>query len=541
VKRRATQSIESQFAAVVVLRVRAAIYESAAQTRRTLGWRAPTTSPNFAVELLTTLRDRSRDAVRKDGYAKGVIDKLVYNSVGTGLVPMPLSVNKQFKKLALKFWKEWTDYSDADGTLEWYGQQSEAVRCWLEAGEVFLRLRSRRPEDGIRVPLQVQVLEPEMCPHTYNGTAPNGGRIRAGIEFDAIGRRVAYYFFASRPGDLNDWNQGDLRRVPAESVLHVYKPVRAGQVRGIPHLTQALVKLRELDKFDDATVLRQQLTAMFVAFLKKAASTDAAIVPILGRPTESAQGDTRPALRLQPGIFQELAPGEEIQFSNPPDVMAGYQDFIKQQLRGVSAATGVPYEILTGDMSGLNDRTMRVVLHEFRRQIMAEQHQTLAFQLCRPVWRAWMDRAVLLTDVFAGVVTPAEYLADPEPWQAVKWMPQGWPYMHPVQDRQAAKDAVRSGFMSRTDVVAEQGEDAEAVDLQQAADNERADELGLVYDSDPRYTSSAGLTQARPTGSVIPGQEEAADAAAAVPEKEDEDEDDGGAEPAAFPPPAGRY
>ena len=44
---------------------------------------------------------------------------------------------------------------------------------------------------------------------------------------------------------------------------------RAGQIRGIPHLTAALIRLRELDKFDDATLLRQQLSAMFVAFLKK--------------------------------------------------------------------------------------------------------------------------------------------------------------------------------------------------------------------------------------------------------------------------------
>jgi capsid protein len=35
-------------------------------------------------------------------------------------------------------------------------------------------------------------------------------------------------------------------------------------------------------------------------------------------------------------------------------------------------------------------------------------------------------------------------------------------------------------------VVSEQGYDAEAIDREIAADNARADELGLEYDSDPR-------------------------------------------------------
>jgi hypothetical protein len=32
----------------------------------------------------------------------------------------------------------------------------------------------------------------------------------------------------------------------------------------------------------------------------------------------------------------------------------------------------------------------------------------------------------------------------------VKWVPQGWPYINPVQDIQASKDAVRAGFSSRS-------------------------------------------------------------------------------------------
>ena len=48
---------------------------------------------------------------------------------------------------------------------------------WLEAGEVFLRLRRRLPSDGLRVPLQIQVIEAELCPHTYDRQLPNGNKV----------------------------------------------------------------------------------------------------------------------------------------------------------------------------------------------------------------------------------------------------------------------------------------------------------------------------------------------------------------------------
>jgi capsid protein len=37
-------------------------------------------------------------------------------------------------------------------------------------------------------------------------------------------------------------------RVPAEEVIHLFRPLRPGQIRGEPWLARALVKLNELDQ-----------------------------------------------------------------------------------------------------------------------------------------------------------------------------------------------------------------------------------------------------------------------------------------------------
>jgi lambda family phage portal protein len=473
----------------------ATAYEAGSNARRTTGWHAPTASANAAIlGNLTTLRDRARAATRNDGFAEGAIGKLAANIVGTGIKPLSQAADPAFRAQAQALWLRWTDEADADGLFDFYGLQTLAVRSWLEGGECFARLRLRLEADGLSVPLQVQLLEPELCPHT-NSQVFDTKKIRAGIEFNAIGQRVAYQFHPSRP-ELDDYDASRLVSVPADLVAHVYQPLRPGQLRGLPHLTQALVALYELRKFSDAVLIRQQVAAMFAGFMKRApaVSTVDTIDPLTNETRVTV--DSKPMVNLQPGTMQELEPGEEVNFTDPPDAK-DYPDFMRQCLYQIAAAIGLPYELLTGDMRNVNDRTVRVILNEFRGRVSAWQHQVLAYQFCRKVWRAWMDQCWL----HGLLPIPDSYATDPSPWLAVKWMPPLVPYIQPVQDIQAQKDAIRSGLTSRSATVSEHGEDAEAIDLEQQMDNERADRLGLVYDTDPRKVSNAGLTQARAKGS----------------------------------------
>jgi lambda family phage portal protein len=462
-----------------------ATYEGASQTRRARGWNAPTIGPNSGVVYsLRTLRDRSRAAVRNDGFADSGIDSLVSNLVGTGILPQSKAPDPAFRERLHQLWLDWTDLADADGLCDFYGLQALAVRGWLEGGEVFIRLRPRLPQDGLPVPLQVQLLEPELVPHEYNG-ALGGNWIRAGIEFDPIGRRAAYWAYQQRPDQLDPFaGGGTMVRLPAEGVVHLYEPLRAGQIRGLPQLTRALVKLHDLDVYDDATLLRQQLSNLFVGFLtRNGLEGEAQVDPITGQAIEREGDDA--LIGLEPGLFQELAAGENVTWSDPPEA-TGYADFMRAQLMGAAVATGVPYEILTGDLREINDRTVRVILQEFRRRVERRQHHTIAFVLNRPVWLAFIQQAVLS----GALAVPSAYWDDPTPWHRAEWIPPAWPYLHPVQDVEHEKMMVRAGFKSRAQVVKERGWDIEAVDAEIAADNARADRLGVQFDSDGRRPAS---------------------------------------------------
>ena len=446
-------------------------YEAAAATRRTTGWTPATSDINTLVfRNADTLRSRSRDMVRRNPWAANAIDAFVGNSIGTGIKPQSLHVDAGVKEQIQSLWLRWTDEADSSGLTDFYGLQAIACRAVIEAGECFIRLRPRRPEDGLLVPLQLQLLEAEHLPTAETRRLENGNYIRAGIEFNGIGRRVAYHLYREHPGDTsNPMASTELVRVPAESVLHLFRPLRPGQLRGQPWLTQVLIKLHELDQYDDAELVRKKTAAMFAGFITKNAPQDSLI-------GESKPNDAGVATAgMEPGTLQVLLPGEDVTFSAPADVGASYETFMRVQLRSIAAGMGITYEQLTGDLTGVNYSSIRAGLLEFRRRCEQFQHQVIVFQMCRPIWKAWLQAAVL-----SGALPKAAAGSD------AKWIPPGFAWVDPLKDIRAQTMAVRAGFKSRAEVVSEQGYDAEAIDREIAADNERADVLGVHYDTDAR-------------------------------------------------------
>ena len=187
------------------------------------------------------------------------------NAVGCGIKPSSLVEDAALKDQIQRLWLAWTDEADADGLTDFYGLQAMAARAMFEAGECFVRLRPRRPEDGLTVPLQLQMLASEHLQLAKNETLPNGHEVILGIEFDRLGRRVAYHFHRTHPGDVRQSGVGETVRVPAAQVCHVFHPLAEGQLRGVPWVAPAMVRLWLLDQYDDAELDRKQVAAMFAA------------------------------------------------------------------------------------------------------------------------------------------------------------------------------------------------------------------------------------------------------------------------------------
>jgi len=467
------------------------VHEAAGRGRRALAWTSG--NPGAVAAMLATsaeLRIKSRDLVRRNAWAQAGIEAFVANAVGTGIKPQSLCENEHFKSAAQLLWRDWVEEADAAGQTDFYGLQALACRAMLEGGECLIRLRPRRAEDGLSVPLQLQLLEPEHLPLSLNTDLPSGNVVRSGIEFDALGQRAAYHLHRAHPEDgalapMSRHGAMDTIRIPAAEIIHLYRVLRPGQIRGEPWLARALVKLNELDQYDDAELVRKKTAAMFAGFVTRANTED----NLMGEGQANAEGIALAG--LEPGTLQILEPGEDIKFSDPADVGGSYSEFLRTQFRAVAAAIGITYEQLTGDLTGVNYSSIRAGMLEFRRRCEMVQHSVLVHQMCRPVWAAWMKQAVLAGALDApgfargGPARRRQYLA-------VKWVPQGWQWVDPEKEYKAMLLAIRAGLMSRSEAISANGYDAEDIDREIAADNQRADELGLILDSDARYTTRDG-------------------------------------------------
>lgn len=268
--------------------------------------------------------------------------------------------------------------------------------------------------------------------------------------------------------------------MPASDICHLFRGSRPGQDRGEPWLARALRTLYELDGYLDAELVRKKNAARLVGFIRRKIDGDEGLPGSGPLGADPAEDDGAATVEFEPGTLQVLADGEDVTICEPTDVGPNFEVFVRESKRQVAAALGLLYELLSGDYSQLNDRTLRAALNDFRRAVEGWQHQLVVFQFCRPVWQRWIDLALL-----SGALVPPPGMSRAEA-AMVKWIPQAWPYIHPVQDVQGKAMEVQAGFSSRTQKVAEGGYDAEVIDAENKADNDRADDLGLSYTSDGR-------------------------------------------------------
>lgn len=425
------------------------------------------------------LRSRCRDTLRNNAHANAAADSFVANLIGTGIKPSSLlSDQPDMREAIMELWLDWTDECDADGLADLYGMQTIVARSIFEAGECFIRFRPRKIEDDYLVPLQIQLLESEMCPIGKNEKAKNGNFVMNGIELDFLGKRAAYYFYPTHPGDAPiepDVTGLEPVRVPASEVLHIFRCTRPGQMRGVPLITPALTRLFFLDQYDDAELERKRIAAMFAGFITTPTPED--VIPLDGIDTSAPQENV--ALSgLEPGTMQTLLPGEDIKFSEPADVGGTYEAYQYRQQLAIFSALGIPYSVGTSDLRRANYSSLRGSIVEYRRKLEQIQHNIIVFQMCAPIWKRWMDTAVLAQ---ALPINETIYLSDKRIYQRVRWIPQRNDWVDPLKDRQAEKLAVDAGFKSRSDVVEAEGHDPEENDQRIAADREREEQLNLVF------------------------------------------------------------
>jgi lambda family phage portal protein len=462
------------------------MYEGAKVSRLTSDWVTGGTSADAEIKgSLPRLRNRSRQLVRDNDYARQAIRAVRNNVIGTG-IRMQAQVRMQrgggrldqtVNDAIENAWAMWgrKDSCHTAGRLSFTDIERLLVGSMAESGEVFVRM-VRQPFGRSKVPFALEIIESDLLDDTYTGgSTVEGNEWRMGVELDRWGRPVRYAFLTKHPGDsgVGGMPVGAPRHrfVAAEEVIHLYLMDRPGQTRGVPMLASAIQRLHMVAGYEQAEVVRARASSALMGFITSPEGE------LMG--DEVMDGER--VSNFEPGVFKYLAPGESVTVPQLDAPDGQLEPFMRAMLRAMAAGVGCSYETISRDFSQTNYSSSRLSLLEDRENWKALQ-QFMIENFHRPVFEAWLEMAVL-----SGVLNLPAYETDPERYRQVRWMPRGWAWVDPAKEVDAYKEAVRCGFKTQADVVAEQGGDLEELLLARKAEVDRADELELYFDSNPEH------------------------------------------------------
>jgi lambda family phage portal protein len=439
-------------------------YDAASAGNRASSWRPKASDADGAAARRARLAYVARDMIRNTPFALRAQQVITNNVIGDGIIWKVKAKDAVFVRDLRATLKRHFDTTaiDADGRSNLYGLQRLVMNAVVDSGEVFIRRRRRARSDGLPLPFQLQIMEADYLDTSKDGPLPDGNLVREGIEFDQIGRRVAYWIFNEHPGSSYPLRGGYAsRRVDSSEIIHIYRQDRPGQMRGVSWFAPIALSLQDLGDHQDAQLMRQKVAACFAAFR----------IP----PEDEPAGTDVPELSgsILPGRIQNLAPGEDIKFAAPPGV-EGYDEFTRSVLRSVAAGLGVTYEALSGDLSTVNFSSARMGRMEMDRNVSAWQWLMLIPQMMQPL-AAWTMEAIAISDVRRSVEGVE-----------IEWTPPHRILVDPAREIGALRDMVKAGFGSRQNVIRTLGFDPEEVLAEQISDKADADGAGLVFDSDGR-------------------------------------------------------
>ena len=105
--------------------------------------------------------------------------------------------------------------------------------------------------------------------------------------------------------------------------------------------------------------------------------------------------------------------------------------------------------------------------------------------------------------MLSNVVSLPTYAAEPTRFRRVRWVCRGYSYVDPQKEVEASASAVRAGFKTLSQCIADQGGDFDEVMRQRAHEQEVAAELGVQVDTN--LAAAPAVQPAEQTGPADTG------------------------------------
>jgi lambda family phage portal protein len=477
---------------------------------------------------------RTRDAVRNDGWASGVVTRILDNAIGAALRPIAKpdyrflsqvtgikgfdhAWAKDFARAIDANWRSWSNdlgrYCDAGRNLTFTQMMYLGFRHKLVDGDalaVMMWLPERVGLGKARYSTAVQMVDPDRLSNPQ--LRFDAQIMRGGVEIDKHGAAIAYHIRRAHQGDwFSAAESMTWDRVPRETswgrpvVVHDYDGDRASQHRGGAGIfAPVLQRLKMLIKYDGVELDAAIINAIFASYIESPFDRELVAEAIddgehLDRYQEARRDwhDKKPIV-LGNARIPILFPGEEIKSVSANRPAGNFKAFENAVLRNVAAGTGASSQQVSNDWSDVNYSSARGALLEAWKTL-SRRRQDFTFSFADPIRSAWLEESMSIDDLPLPKGAP-DFLEYRSAYARCTWLGPGIGWISPVDEAQAAIMRMDGALSTLQDECAAQGLEFEEV-LEQ-----RRYELELFEEYNIPKPEWAGLVAANKAAQPAPAK-----------------------------------
>ncbi len=443
---------------------------------------ATSTSPN---ETTSADRGKLRNKFRHERDNSGCLDAILQQYSGEFIGSGP---RLQFNE-------------DTEGIESWAPQVERSFASWADAVDMpgkLTMLVEAEPGDGesylqfvynpavdhpVKMDLRNREAEEVATPELKLWLDPTK---LDGIVQDEYGNVAGYHLLKVHPGGWLSWN-AEYDTVPATSMCHWYRPIRANQGRGTSKFASTLEDMAMVRRFEKATLSKQEAQACTVAIME----VDATAADIAAAAEDSDdEVSYRPGDQFGLPRQGTLTVPKNSKFTQvqPSATTTNYEEYVDKLKTDGGRPLLAPRNRMTGDSSPMNFASGKLDILPWQDSLLRKRERLRRLVLVKIV-KAWYAFALAAGEIPAQAPPFAEWSYD--------FAYDGFSSIDEVKDLTAAESRIRLGLSNVANECAREGRDWRQVARQRAKERKLFISLGL--DPDLGMNKPAAAPPAKPT------------------------------------------
>lgn len=402
--------------------------------------------------VLKLLRTRSRYETANNSYARGLADTIANYVIGTGPRLQALTESDDINSLIESLWVKWSNEIDLAQKL----RTMRVSQC--ESGEVF-GLLATNPLLKNPIQLDIKIIEADQCTSPYIGYDAYKRDEVDGIIFDAFGNPSQYIFMKRHPGDMY-YLPNEFESVSADLVLHLFRPLRPGQARGVPEFTPALALFAYLRRYTLAVLNAAEQAALITGIIHTDASANA---------EDADQVEAFEPTTIDRGTLLTMPHGWKVNQLKAEQPTTVYGDFKNHILNEIARCLNIPFNIAACNSSGYNYASGRLDHQAFFRSLEISRDE-IASRVLEKLLGAFIEEAV------ASGLLPKPLLED----FSHQWFWDGFEHVDPAKEASAQDTRLGNHTTTYALEYAKQGLDWREQLKQRAIEIKMMEDLGIA-------------------------------------------------------------